>query len=542
MSDVPPATPRRASAVPGATTSRIASTSHASPHYTTTRRHSLYGVEDRIVIDPGSRIWKVGFSGEGRPRDVLYATGAAGPPLWSLSRASDPVEREEEDRILAIRIESIMRNVFHNCLLTDPKARKVIIVEHPLMPMHVKDVLARTLFENLQVPSVSFATSHLLSLCAIGRITGLVLDAGHLEAVALPHKTTPVAGQRLSTHIKALLMMFGTYYPPPTSLMAAANIPRDSRAARVPEEVLTDAVMEQIKTRLTCNLRQATSLPSESNLSQSDFSSSQNFSSSEFSAVIVSHPQLSSSTSETAKSQNKLQSLESLYKRHSTARDIQMRVNPPAAQQAGTGLGTLLIPGWIRERATEMLFEAGDVDESSLPEVVLDALLKVPVDLRRTMAASILVAGGTSMLPGFASRLHSELVRRLSHVPPPSPSRRGRTPIPAFDRYAALRPLLKHFAVLNHPSPLPTSTSERAQANSGKAPAFTPATLAWVGGSLAGSLKTGGLEVSREKWDEANARESDDLDEDLMIIDPRPTSVEAILPDWTKMSPVFTAA
>ena len=51
----------------------------ASPHYQTTRRHSLYGTEDRIVINLGSRVWKVGFSGEGRPRDVFFV-----PPLWSL--------------------------------------------------------------------------------------------------------------------------------------------------------------------------------------------------------------------------------------------------------------------------------------------------------------------------------------------------------------------------------------------------------------------------------------------------------------------------
>ena len=37
-----------------------------------------------------------------------------------------------------------------------------------------------------QVPSVSFASSHLLSLFAVGRITGLVIDCGHLESVALP--------------------------------------------------------------------------------------------------------------------------------------------------------------------------------------------------------------------------------------------------------------------------------------------------------------------------------------------------------------------
>lgn len=84
-----------------------------SPHYTTTRRHSLYGIEDRIVIDPGSRIWKVGFSGEGKPRDVLYAGGDTVTPLWTLGRAPGLAEREEEERLLEARVQERLRSVFH---------------------------------------------------------------------------------------------------------------------------------------------------------------------------------------------------------------------------------------------------------------------------------------------------------------------------------------------------------------------------------------------------------------------------------------------
>jgi len=35
--------------------------------------------------------------------------------------------------------------------MTDPKSRKVIIVEHPLLPLRVKDLMARILFDNLNV-------------------------------------------------------------------------------------------------------------------------------------------------------------------------------------------------------------------------------------------------------------------------------------------------------------------------------------------------------------------------------------------------------
>src|SRR6266404_4426326 len=92
---------------------KIARTAHssavqASPHYQTTRRHSLYGTEDRIVIDPGSHVWKVGFSGEGRPRVVFFVH-----PLWSLQRSPEPTQRDEDDRVLEARVQAHLRAVFH---------------------------------------------------------------------------------------------------------------------------------------------------------------------------------------------------------------------------------------------------------------------------------------------------------------------------------------------------------------------------------------------------------------------------------------------
>lgn len=108
------------------------------------------------------------------------------------------------------------------------------------------------------------------------------------------------------------------------------------------------------------------------------------------------------------------------------------------------------------------------------------------MDLRKTMASSILVVGGTPMLPGFISRLHAELLRAIA--PPVSrshPTRPDKPVPPHYDRYACLRPLTNFFAILNNPAP-PPAASARASANAGKAPAFAPATMAWIGGSLAG--------------------------------------------------------
>lgn len=106
-----PTTPQ--TATPGAHRATGGPVTQPSPHYTTTRRHSLYGTEDRIVIDPGSRVWKVGFSGEGKPRDVLHAGGGDRDTLWTLDRAPRLAEREEEEKLLEARVQERLRSVFH---------------------------------------------------------------------------------------------------------------------------------------------------------------------------------------------------------------------------------------------------------------------------------------------------------------------------------------------------------------------------------------------------------------------------------------------
>lgn len=106
MTTTAPATPARLHAV-------NPSASASSPHYTTTRRHSLYGTEDRIILDPGSRLWKVGFSGEGKPRNVICV--APEGSLWNLDSGiggKRSEDREEEERVLEQRVQDQLRGVF----------------------------------------------------------------------------------------------------------------------------------------------------------------------------------------------------------------------------------------------------------------------------------------------------------------------------------------------------------------------------------------------------------------------------------------------
>lgn len=124
---------------------------------------------------------------------------------------------------------------------------------------------------------------------------------------------------------------------------------------------------------------------SDASMSESEFSHAAGPEGSEFSAVSSSHPSQISASSHNPSNNPHLQALPTIYKRNSTARDLHIKVMPPVSQQTGTGRGTLVVPGWIRERAAEVLFEGGDVDESSIAEVILDALLKVSLHLNTAL-------------------------------------------------------------------------------------------------------------------------------------------------------------
>lgn len=154
------------------------------------------------------------------------------------------------------------------------------------------------------------------------------------------------------------------------------------------------------------------------------------------------------------------------------------------------------------------------------------------------------------MMPGFFPRLRDSLLAALtlSHPPsppptPPSPSSaeppslsslrhaklaRRLSTLRTTPRFAPLVPLARHLAFTNDPTH-PTSTAARPK-SAGQAPAFAPSLLSWVGGSLAGALKTGGEEILRERWEEAHEVGRGEEG------DGEPGETSFVLPDWSRRS------
>jgi actin-related protein 10 len=209
-------------------------------------------------------------------------------------------------------------------------------------------------------------------------------------------RTTPLAGARLTAYLRSLILEFGTYHPPFASLAGSANTA--PRPTRVPPEILTDAVVDGIKTSCCfvgrpldptsyvedlsdiVGIRSRMMSPTAANDDRMDIDTEPSRTlrveipsgrRSGIQSGAQSGAQTPLSQAPTAQG-----TWASRYEQQSTATDFLVQVNPPPPL-TGTGKGSIRIPGWVRERAAEVLFQGGDVDEASVAEVILQTTLKV---------------------------------------------------------------------------------------------------------------------------------------------------------------------
>uniref|UniRef100_A0A3Q3JVY4 Actin related protein 10 n=1 Tax=Monopterus albus TaxID=43700 RepID=A0A3Q3JVY4_MONAL len=138
---------------------------------------------------------------------------------------------------------------------------------------------------------------------------------------------------------------------------------------------------------------------------------------------------------------------------------------PPDVDYPLDGEKILHVKGSIRDSVMEMLFEQ-DNEEKSVASLILDTLVKCPIDTRKVLSENLVVIGGTAMLPGFLHRLLAE-IRLLVEKP-------------------------KYSNVL-------ASKSFRIHA-----PPAKPNCTAWLGGAIFGALQDilGSRSVSRDYYNQ----------------------------------------
>lgn len=173
-------------------------------------------------------------------------------------------------------------------------------------------------------------------------------------------RSTPLAGRRLHTRLRSLLSRHAIYIAPPKSL---GDLSRE-KLRGIPLDLLTDTLVERVVT--------------EGLLVGGVFIEPERDADMEIDVEFNDYTQAGVPGGKRKLENPRLiDSLESRFASSSSSKDMIF----PVSDVGGSfqmGYGTIIVPGWIRERAAEVLFEDDDEDEGeSIVNALLNTILKV---------------------------------------------------------------------------------------------------------------------------------------------------------------------
>ncbi|ESN97352.1 hypothetical protein HELRODRAFT_187347 [Helobdella robusta] len=309
-----------------------------------------------VVFDFGSAYTKCGFAGENAPRCII--------PSHFIRKSGQIFyihDKNLSDEELFDGLVEFLYILYFRELLVNTKDRKVVIVESIFTTSKFRNIIAKVFFEHYEascrVPSIYFGSAHILSLLTLGVKVALVVDCGYRETLVLPvyHafpifqacELVPLGGKVIHQYLKA-------------QLMEEATVSTESR-----EELPLSSVHDQLDEKLLENIKVKTCIVTRFDRAQ---------------------------TIRAAK----------------LDLDIQRPEPPLPVDYPINGKLILKIPGKIREETCELLFDRDDGD-ISLVTLIINSILKCPIDTRRELMENIVLMGGTTMLPGFKARVMNEL-------------------------------------------------------------------------------------------------------------------------------------
>ncbi|KAM9971558.1 hypothetical protein ACTFIW_011539 [Dictyostelium discoideum] len=198
-----------------------------------------------IVIDNGSSIIKVGFSGDESPHVFPSVVGFSKPNIGQVdsyvgndAQSKRDLERLEypiEKGIITNwdNMEKIWNHAFYDQLRVSPDQHPVFLTETPLNPKVNTERMAQYMFEGLGFPAMYVSFQAALSLYASGRTTGIVIDSGGgvshtvpiYEGIAMTNSISrlDLAGNDLTDYMMKMLNKGGNSF----STTAEREIVRD---------------------------------------------------------------------------------------------------------------------------------------------------------------------------------------------------------------------------------------------------------------------------------------------------------------------------
>lgn len=365
------------------------------------------GDKPALVIDIGHMYTKCGFAGEtgphsiipsklngnsissnlslGRPVNVYDYTLPGKKPSTAQSAGDfvKPTEASKQETVLREILVEFLHKIYYKILNVNSRERKVIIVESILTPTTFRSVLSEVLLKNFQAISVSFITSHQAAMFTLGISTALVVDCGHFDSQIMPiAENVPIIGlcdyvnlgsKRLHEELKRLVFEYAQ-----VTVQTNERAPFKQYQSQIQ---LTDDTLEDILLRCCFVTTHDRSQQFRAELNNN-------------SAVYLE-----------SKSSQDLIDLAAIKFKFALDCDYALPGNV-----------TLHIPGYVREMTCDVLFNDRVDSSQTIPNLILDTLVRCPIDLKKPLSENVVLMGGLCMLTGFKSRLVSELNHLLRHA------------------------------------------------------------------------------------------------------------------------------
>uniref|UniRef100_A0A8C5ATZ8 Actin related protein 10 n=1 Tax=Gadus morhua TaxID=8049 RepID=A0A8C5ATZ8_GADMO len=364
------------------------------------------GEKTAVVIDLGAAYTKCGFAGETGPRFIIPSEIRRAGQKQAIKVVQYNINTDE----LYVNLKEFIHTLYFRHLLVNPRDRRVVIIESVLCPSNFRETLTRVFFNQFEVPSVLFAPSHLMAIMTLGLSSALVMDCGYTETLVLPvyectlilpaWEAMPLGGQAIHNATNVL------------NNQPSFNDDWSWGERLCVLKLWSCVWLAVVRTCFVSDLQRG------------------------------------------FKIQDAKFNLEGTADRPAP---------PPDVDYPLDGEKILHIKGAIRDSVMEMLFEQ-DNEEKSIASLILDTLVKCPIDTRKVLSENLVVIGGTAMLPGFQHRLLAE-IRHLVEKP-------------KYSDLLATKSFRLH------------------------APPAKPNCTAWLGGAIFGSLQDilGSRSVSRDHY------------------------------------------
>jgi actin-related protein 10 len=336
-----------------------------------------------IIIDIGQAYTKCGFSGEAGPFAIIptevtkYSSSTSCSVINAKSvrvfdyrrlvesATTSPASQLKSEQLLREMLVEFLYNIYYKILNANSRERKVVIVESVMTSSEFRKALADVLFNNFQAISVAFIESHMAALYTLGLSKGLVIDCGYSDCLVMPvAENIPLVGLTDFANVGAKVI----HQKIETMLRKHAHVTikgQRLRAADVENLTFSEQILEDIK------LRCCFVTPFE-------------------------------------RSQQYFAEIESKNLPLDTFTGLDFKFAPDCDYNLPNNY-ILHVPGFVREMTLDFLFVDKVDSNNTIPNLILDTILKSPIDLRREFAENIVLIGGTCMLLGFKPRLVSEI-------------------------------------------------------------------------------------------------------------------------------------